>query len=177
MNIDKIIVGNYQTNCYILSNDNDCIVIDPGDEYYKIKEKIGKKNVLAVLITHSHYDHVGALDDLLKVYNVDVYQFKNLVEKEYKIGDFSFKVIYTFGHTDDSITFYFENEKIMFTGDFIFENSIGRTDLPTGDFNKMLKSIEMIRKYDDEIVIYPGHGNSTKLGLEKINNYWFDMSN
>ena len=146
MNLDKIVVGNYQTNCYILSIGDNCLVIDPGDEYYKIKARIENKKVLGVLITHSHFDHVGALDDLLKEYNVETYQFKNLDEKEYKIGDFLFKVIYTFGHTNDSITFYFENEKIMFTGDFIFENSIGGTDLPTGDFNEMLKSIELIKK-------------------------------
>lgn len=176
MEIDKVVVGDYQTNCYIVSIDNNCIVIDPGDEYYKIKEKIRKKNVLAVLLTHSHFDHVGALRNFTDN-NVKIYRFDNLEEKEYKISDFLFKVIFTKGHTNDSVTFYFEKEKIMFTGDFIFENSIGRTDLPTGNFNEMLKSIEMIKKYDEEILIYPGHGNSTKLGLEKINNYWFDMSN
>lgn len=177
MKIEKLIVGNYQTNCYILTNNNNCIIIDPGDEFEKIKKSIKEKNVVAILITHRHFDHIGALKELTKFCNCEVYEYQNLEEKEYKINDFTFNVIYTKGHTDDSVTFYFEKEKIMFTGDFLFENSIGRTDLPTGNFNEMLKSIELIKNYDDDIIIYPGHGNKTKLGLEKINNYWFDSVN
>ena len=177
MQIEKIIVGDYQTNCYLLSIDNDCLIIDPGDEYNKIKEKIKEKNVLAILITHRHFDHIGALEQLYKDYNVKIYDYKNVEEKEYIIKHFKFKVIYTKGHTDDSVTYYFEKENVMFTGDFLFENTIGRTDLPTGSFNEMLKSIDLIKQYEDEIIIYPGHGNTTKLGLEKLNNYWFDNIN
>ena len=177
MQIDKIVVGDYQTNCYILSNNNNCIIIDPGDEFEKIKAFLKNKNVIAILITHRHFDHIGALDDLVRTYNCNVCEYNNLEEKNYSINDFNFDVIYTKGHTDDSVTFYFEKEKVMFTGDFLFENSIGRTDLPTGNFNEMLKSIELIKKYDDDIIIYPGHGNQTKLGLEKTNNYWFDSVN
>lgn len=177
MQIDKMVVGDYQTNCYILTNNNNCIIIDPGDEFEKIKEFLKDKNVVAILITHKHFDHIGALDDLSNTYNCKVYEYNNLEEKDYNINDFNFNVIYTKGHTDDSVTFYFENKKVMFTGDFLFENSIGRTDLPTGNFSEMLKSIELIKKYDDDIIIYPGHGNQTKLGLEKTNNYWFDSVN
>ncbi len=177
MIVEKVIVGSYLENCYILIKNNKCLVIDPGDNYQLIKEKIGKKEVLAILITHGHFDHVGALSDVEKDYNVPIYQYNNVQEKNYKIDNFVFDVLYTKGHTDDSITFYFKNEKIMFTGDFIFQNSVGRTDLPTGNFNEMLKSIEKIKKYDDDIIIYPGHGEDTKLGLEKVNNYWFDNYN
>lgn len=177
MIVDRVIVGDYQTNCYILSIGQDCLVIDPGDEYDKIKNRISNKNVLAVLLTHRHFDHIGALDLVSNNGKLKIYEYSNVEEKEYQIGSFNFKVIYTSGHTKDSITYYFENDKMMFVGDFIFENSIGRTDLPTGDYNEMLKSIELIKKYDDEIIIYPGHGNSTKLGIEKINNIWFDNVN
>lgn len=177
MKVDRIIVGDYQTNCYILSIANDCLVIDPGSEYEKIKKCISNKNILAILLTHRHFDHIGALDSVSKNGKIKIYEYNNVKEEEYKIGPFNFKVIYTSGHTSDSVTYYFEVEKMMFTGDFIFENSIGRTDLPTGNYSDMLKSIEIIKKYDDDIIIYPGHGNSTKLEIEKINNIWFDNIN
>ncbi len=177
MNIEKVVVGDYCTNCYILSIGHDCLVIDPGCEYDKIKKCISDKNVLAVLVTHRHFDHIGALDLVSNKGSIPIYEYSNIEPKDYKIGPFSFKVIYTKGHTDDSITYYFEKEKSMFTGDFIFENSIGRTDLPTGNYNEILKSINMIKKYDDDIKVYPGHGNQTKLGIEKINNIWFDNVN
>ena len=171
MKIDRIIVGDYQTNCYVLTIDNDALIIDPGDEYLKIKPFVKNKNLLGVLITHYHFDHIGALD-YFKDYNV--YDIHNLEEKEYKLNKFIFDVIYTKGHKEDAITFYFKNEKIMFTGDFIFEDSIGRIDLPGGDIGEMLNSLNKIKKYDDDIIIYPGHGDSTILGKEKINfNYYF----
>ncbi len=177
MQVEKVVVGDYQTNCYVISQENKCLIVDPGFDSNKIISLINNREVLAILITHRHDDHIGALDEILKLYDVPVYEFKNLEEKEYTIDNFFFKVIFTKGHTFDSVTYYFEKEKIMFVGDFIFENSIGRTDLATGDYNEMIESIEKIKQYDDDIVIYPGHGNSTKLGLEKLNNYWFDSVN
>lgn len=170
MNIDRVIVGELQTNCYILSINNECIVIDPGDEYSKIKNNIGDKNVVGVIITHYHFDHIGTLNNFDKQLILDK---SNLEEREYNIGNFNFKVIYTPGHKEDLITIYFEKEKIMFTGDFIFESSIGRMDLPGGNINDMKRSLEKIKKYDDNIKIYPGHGNSTVLGKEKYNFEYF----
>lgn len=166
MQIDRVIVGELQTNCYILSIDNECIVIDPGDEYNKIKEIIDDKKVVGVIITHYHFDHIGALNSFDKDLILDK---SNLEEKEYNIGNFNFEVIYTPGHKEDLITIYFKKEKVMFTGDFIFKNSIGRVDLPGGNINDMKKSLDKIKKYDDEIKIYPGHGDSTILGYEKNN--------
>lgn len=172
MKIDKIIVGPLQENCYILTKNNNVLIIDPGDEYQKIKEHI-KGNVVGILITHNHFDHIGALNDLLNDYDVKVYNNSNLKEERIDIKDFKFEIIKTHGHTDDSISFYFYEDNIMFTGDFLFKDSIGRTDLPTGDMIEMKISIKKIKKYDDNIVIYPGHGDITNLGYEKINNYYF----
>lgn len=177
MKIDRVIVGSYLENCYIVSQDNNCIIVDPGDSFEEIDEIINGMKVLAVLITHHHFDHIGALDSVIKKYNPIIFEYDNVKEKNYKIENFSFDFIYTFGHTSDSVTYYFKEEKIMFTGDFLFENSIGRTDLETGNYEEMLKSIEKIKKYDDDITVYPGHGNKTVLGLEKLNNYWFDNIN
>ena len=162
MKIDRVVVGELETNCYILSIDSDVLIIDPGDEYEKIIDKVYGKNILGILITHSHFDHVGAL----KHFNNVVYNYYNLSEKSYNIGKFNFDVITTLGHTMDSICFYFKKENIMFTGDFIFKNAIGRTDLG-GDYIEMKKSLNKIRNYDDNIKIYPGHGDSSTLGEEK----------
>lgn len=174
MKIDIIKVGELQTNCYMLSIDNDVLLIDPGDEYEKINNKIKNKNLVGILITHRHFDHVGALNELINNYNAKVYDFNNLKEEEYKINNFKFKVIYTKGHTDDSITFYFYEDNVMFCGDFLFKDSIGRCDFGNSSIQEMKKSIDKIRKYEDNIVLYPGHGPKTVLGYEKENNYFFN---
>ena len=173
MEVKRLVVGPLETNCYLLIKDNHYLIIDPGEEAEKIKKCITGK-VDGILITHHHFDHVGALEELKDYYQVPVYDINNLKEKSYNINNFSFEVIYTFGHTDDLITYYFKDDRIMFVGDFIFKDSIGRTDLPGGDMSKMQKSLEKIKKYPDDITIYPGHGNKTTLGYEKGNNYYFN---
>ena len=102
--------GSLDENCYILEIQGKQLVIDPGSEYPKIKKEL--KEVLGVLITHHHFDHIGALDELEKDYPVPVYTYENLIEKKYKIGPFSFQVIFTPGHTEDSISFYFSISSI-----------------------------------------------------------------
>lgn len=160
MQINSIKVGQLRTNCYILKIDNKCLVIDPGDEYDKIKNEIGDSEVVGVIVTHYHHDHIGALNYFDESI---IYDKSNLDEKEYNIGSFNFEVIYTPGHREDCITIYFRKEKVMFTGDFIFKGTIGRTDLVGSNHNDMLDSLNRISKYDKDIVIYPGHGHSTIL--------------
>lgn len=160
MKIDKVIVGYLQTNCYIISIDDECLVIDPGDEYEKIKEVIGNKKVIGTIITHYHFDHVGCINHFDNIYDIN-----NLKEEINKIDKFTFEVIYTPGHTNDSICIYFKDYNIMFVGDFLFKNGIGRTDLGGNEID-MHNSIEKISKYKKNIIIYPGHGDSSKLGIE-----------
>lgn len=173
MKIETVITGALEENCYVLIKDNTCLVIDPGDDYDLIKEKIGDNKVLGVLITHSHFDHIGALRKFLVKKSIKVFKKSNTLEQVYTLGTFKFKCLYTPGHSADSISFYFEEEKTMFVGDFIFKGSIGRCDLPTGDAKVMEKSIEMIKTYPDDITIYNGHGESTTLKEEKKNNPYF----
>lgn len=184
MKIEKIVVGPLQENCYILKKNNDIIIVDPGDEYEKIKNKIKNYNLICILITHAHFDHIGALNDFFNDYNIPIYYFNknneinyknliNLQEQEYKIKNFKFKTIYTPGHRNDEMTFYFYEEKMMFTGDFLFKGTIGRTDLEYGNSPDMQESIKKIKQYEDNIEIYPGHGDNSTLGLEKENNIFF----
>ena len=163
MQINRVVVGPLETNCYILSINNKCLVIDPGDEIDKIKEVIGNKKVVGVIITHYHFDHIGALNYFDKSLILDK---NNLEEKEYDIDGFKFEIIYTPGHKEDCITIYFKEENIMFTGDFIFEGTIGRMDLEGGNPLDMKKSLEKIKKYNKNIKVYPGHGDYTHLYKE-----------
>ena len=163
MNIECVVTGYLDENCYILSKDKTCLVVDPGDDFIKIKEAIGDKKVLGVLITHSHADHIGALRNFLTKRSIKIFKRSNLEEKEYTIGNFKFNCILTPGHSKDSVTFYFKEENTMFIGDFIFKDSIGRTDLPGGDSKEMEQSIEKIKQYDGDIRIYPGHDEESTL--------------
>lgn len=172
MNIKCVVTGYLDENCYILSKDGNCLVIDPGDDYLKIKDAIGDDKVLAVLITHSHADHIGALRNFLTKRSIKIFKKSNLEECEYNCGDFKFECIYTPGHSKDSVTFYFKEDKAMFIGDFIFKESIGRVDLPGGSESEMKDSISKILKYDDDITLYPGHYEYTTLGYERKNNQY-----
>lgn len=172
MKVDRVVTGILEENCYILTMNNECLIIDPGNDYDLIKEKIGENKVLAIVLTHKHFDHIGAVDNIVNDYKVKVYSFENLAENKIKIGAFEFSVIYTPGHTSDSISFYFDNDKVMFTGDFLFKGTVGRCDLPTGDIEEMQKSINKIKRYTNDIIIYPGHGESTTLGNERNNNQY-----
>lgn len=171
MKIKVVSVGPLSTNCYILEKDDECIIIDPGAEPLKIEGEINE-NLVGIIITHSHPDHIDGVDYFQHKYQVPVYNYSNLKEGINKINNFEFEIIYNPGHTRDSISIYFPLEKKMFVGDFIFYHTIGRIDLDGGNFDDMLASINKLKKYDD-IVIYPGHGEITTLDEEKNNNIYF----
>ena len=177
MNIKKEVVGILQTNCYILEKNNEVLVIDPGDDFPKIDKHLINKKVVGIILTHNHSDHTGAVQDIVNKYHSSVYDNTNLSKGINKIGSFQFEVISTNGHTNDSVTIYFKDNKCMFVGDFIFRLGIGRWDLPTGNIKDMLLSIEKIKKYPNDTTIYPGHGEPTTLGYEKENNEYLCQIN
>lgn len=170
MEIKKVITGVLDENCYVLIKNNTAIIIDPGDDYLDIKEAIGDNKVLAVLISHSHFDHIGALRNFLTKRSIKIFKKSSLEEKEYTIGDFKFKCIYTPGHSKDSVSFFFEENNCMFVGDFVFKESIGRTDLPGGDNNDMKESLNKLLTFNESITLYPGHDDETTLKYEKEHN-------
>ena len=173
MEIKRVITGALDENCYVLVKNGTCLVVDPGADYNKIREEIGDDKVLGVLITHSHFDHIGALRNFLTKRSIKIFKRSNLEEKEYTIGDFKFKCIHTPGHSKDSVTFYFEEDNAMFVGDFIFEGSIGRVDLPGGSKTEMEESLSNFKKMENDVKLYPGHGESTTLNKEKETNPYF----
>lgn len=177
MKINIVVVGILETNCYILEKNNEYLIIDPGDDFNKIINNLdNQKKVIGILLTHSHFDHVGAVDDLVNKYHCPLYNYASLKEGNNTIGNFSFELIHTPGHISDAISFYFKEDKIMFVGDFIFNGSIGRMDMEGGNTKDMKSSIRKILEYPHDITLYPGHGPNTTLKDEINNlNYYLDL--
>ncbi len=168
LNIICIINGELEENCYIIHNKKDALIVDPGSEEDKIYKAIDelKLTVKGILVTHYHFDHVLCLDKVKDKYKVDVIDYNN----RNNISGFNYEIIENYGHTMDSVSFYFKKEKIMFTGDFVFMGSIGKYDFNNEKI--MYESLKRFCKLDDDIVIYPGHGPSSTIGYEKENNYF-----
>ncbi len=159
MQIERIVVGLLQENCYIVTKNNKTIIIDPGAEADKIIDATKGKNVVGILITHHHFDHIGALKDIEEYFHL---------KETLNVKGFNYEIIKTPGHSNDSVCYYFKDDEVLFSGDFLFYKTIGRTDLPTGSDKDMHQSLELISKYPDNIKVYPGHGPSTILGDEKV---------
>lgn len=175
MKVEKLILGELYTNCYIVINDQECLIIDPADEFNIINNYIIENNlkVIGILITHYHFDHIKALEKCVEVFKCPVIDYKN----KQIISNFNYEIIDTKGHHYTGITYYFKNIEAMFVGDFIFRGSIGRIDLEGADASEMKKSINKIIKYNDNIKIYPGHGPETTLGIEKRTNPYLIVEN
>ena len=191
MEVIKLTLGELSSNAYIVKKDSKVLIIDPGSQAEVILSHINKDDkVLAILLTHGHFDHIGAVNDVLDVYNVDVYASlneKQLLEdknmsfydgiinkdiiyftNDLKIDNFDIKVHHTPGHTAGSVMFEIKN--YMFSGDTIFKESIGRMDLPSGSQSDMQKSLDYIKSFKNDYIVCPGHGLDTTLYLEFKNN-------
>lgn len=173
MTVKKVVTGDLEENCYIISEESSCLVVDPGADYEKIKKELEGRKVLGVLITHYHFDHIGALDTLLKEYDIPVYDYRFSNQSIKELEPFHFLIIPNKGHTKDSVRFVFEQEQMMFVGDFVFASSIGRCDLEGGNYREMKESIEELLKEKNDYTLYPGHGETTTLDIEKRTNPYF----
>lgn len=196
MKILKITDFNMDQNSYLIYKDKDAILIDPGANYEKIIRELEENdlNLNYILLTHCHYDHIKDCEKIKKSTSAIVlaseecknnikdkklnvsYLFNDeisydLVDKavedeEIIINDIKIKVIKTPGHTNCSVCFLIEDN--LFSGDTLFLRTVGRWDLPTGDFNTLKNSIvNKIYTLDDNIKVYAGHGNDTTVGYEK----------
>lgn len=170
MVIKVLSVGTLQANCYILHNNEKAVIIDPGADVNKINKVTRGFNVVGIYYTHSHPDHIGALKDLEIKHNLKRNDFSNNI--------FNIDVINTPGHYFDSKTFYIKEKNIMFTGDFLFKGTIGRVDLYGADKKDMIDSLNLIKTYPENTVIYPGHGGSSTLKDElQTINYFIKVLN
>ena len=191
LNIRTLPLGAYQTNCYLVWGENSpsCVVIDPGYQSEVVlaeTKKLGKE-IAAIFLTHGHFDHVGAVRDLVSEVGCPVYLCAEDLSMPpqltagplyythtYAEGDFveaaglSFKVLHTPGHTPGSVCLQCENA--IFSGDTLFWGSCGRTDLPGGSWHTIRKSLLRLATLSGDFDVYPGHGDSTRLAFERKNN-------
>ncbi|MFC1511497.1 MBL fold metallo-hydrolase [Candidatus Margulisiibacteriota bacterium] len=162
MKIKTIKVGGLQTNCYVVIDETtkEAVVIDPGDEGRKILPALKDLKVRYIVITHDHFDHIGAVAAVKKATGAQIFS-----GNEVKFGAIALKVIKTPGHTPDSVCLY--TPGYLFAGDTLFSTAHGRTDLPGGSQNEMNKSLKLLATLPDNTLVYPGHDESTSIGLEK----------
>ena len=189
MEIITMPVGPIGTNCYIVSDGETCAIIDPGEEgrrlAYTIKSHEWEPK--AILLTHSHYDHTGGVEELRKVFpdlpvyrhEKDIYHSPDLLRlypelgpttacKEgdvIQVGTLEFTVLETPGHTEGSVTFRCEDS--LFCGDTLFAGSCGRTDMAGGNQDKMWKSLRRLGNLPGDLTVYPGHMQSSSLDQER----------
>lgn len=203
MIIERIPVSLYATNCYIIGCKNtlEGVVFDPGGDAPTILDSIKKHNLTIkyIILTHGHFDHIGALAEIkdktgarVAVHKDDKDMLVNpnkslsslvgedsktvqpdmLLEEGHRleIGDFKLEILHTPGHTPGGICVIIDN-RILISGDTLFAGSIGRTDLPGGDYGTLIKSIKTkLMVLDEEMPVYPGHGPATNIGYEKASN-------
>jgi hydroxyacylglutathione hydrolase len=194
MKIKRIIGGNLESNGYVIydKEQGECFIVDPGyngEKFLKLVEELGL-TLKGILLTHHHYDHVGGVDKIKGVTGCRVYihradsdMYKKhadvLLENGDKllVGDEEIKVLNTPGHTRGSVCFYAEKSKLAFTGDTIFNVDLGRTDMADGSPTDMEYSIrDIIDLWNNQITIYPGHGDSCNMKyVRKYNQEFLDI--
>ena len=189
MKLDILPIGLYQENVYLLHDRGHVLIVDPGANAKVIRKYVGDgEKVDAIVLTHGHEDHTVAVDDLVDLWHCPVYLHpadRDLVDPALskgigyaspiyaqvndlcdplQAGIFSLTVYHTPGHTEGSCCIRCKN--ILFSGDTLFAGSCGRTDLYSGDEQKMLSSLRFLKTLPTDVTVYPGHGPSTTIGQE-----------
>lgn len=199
--IRSVTVSECYTNCYICMNKDtkEGFIVDPGDDELKISVNVSRLEMIpkAILLTHGHFDHIGAVNQLKERYNIPVIvgakEEKVLTDsrmnlssmfgepvkvngdkfledgENFQVAGFDIQYILTPGHTPGSGCFYIEEEQVLFSGDTLFQASRGRTDFPGGSVSDIIKSIKnKLLVLPGETEVYPGHMNITNIDSEKV---------
>ena len=200
---DFRVVGPIQTNCYFLYREDtkECLIIDPGYEADKIEAYVQKKqlHVAGILLTHGHFDHITAADEVRKKFQTKIYasgKEKELMAdprmnvsvmmgesvslkadvwledgQELEMLGETMRCILTPGHTGGGMCFYFPKACMLFSGDTLFQESVGRTDFPTGSSRELIRSVrEKLLVPPEAVRVYPGHGLMTTIRDEQMFN-------
>lgn len=209
MKIDYLILGGYQTNCYVLRQNDaaqDCLIIDPGLEADELLDFLDeqKLNPLAVILTHGHIDHIAGVTALrsrfpeikLYIHKLDANMLSEPVNNlstmtgagfttepedvslqdgdEIDLAGVKLLVLHTPGHTPGGISLYSKQDGVVFVGDTLFADSIGRTDFPGGSMSQLLNSVRLkLFTLPEKTEVYPGHGPATTIAAEKAHNPFF----
>jgi hydroxyacylglutathione hydrolase len=201
LKIEKLILGYFAVNCYIVELQDLKLLIDPGADFKALQEFCTTNNIKPDLIlnTHGHYDHIGAVPDLVEEYGIafyidrdeeqivvdpekncsSIFSQNTLSLKTYNLingsdkkffKSYGIEIIKTPGHTPGSIMIKIENK--LFTGDLLFKGAIGRTDLPGGSLSSIKSSLSKLKRFDKDFEVFPGHGLVSNLEDEfKTNPY------
>jgi glyoxylase-like metal-dependent hydrolase (beta-lactamase superfamily II) len=203
MDVRMFTVGPVQENCFLFRREESdrTLIVDPGDDAAKILgavEQIGL-TVEAILVTHCHFDHIGAVAPVAKATGAPVYiseieapvladimrwvppgfgpfesyQAEHLLKggERLELAGFEIDVLFTPGHSPGHLTYSVPAEQAIFSGDVLFQSSVGRTDLPGGDWGTLLSSIgRLVETLPAETIVYPGHMGITTLGVERQTN-------
>jgi len=201
MQIQRFIVGPLQTNSYLVicEKTNESVLIDPGEVSKELLEKIKEHPLKAILLTHGHFDHIGGVNTVLDetgvpvlIHSLDVPLLTDLVlNGSYMIGteisfhgkpgilsegddvifgESSLKIIHTPGHTEGGVSFVSDGEFVI-AGDTLFKLSVGRWDLPGGNYSILMKTLmDTFSTLPASTEVYPGHGETTTIGFEKKHN-------
>ena len=197
-------VGPVQENCFLVRVDGSdhAVIVDPGEEAPRLLEAIRSQGLTldAILLTHTHFDHVGAVAPLARATGAPVYcpELEVAVLQDVMafvpwpgfgpfeswdpehtvqggetltLAGLTFDVVFTPGHSPGHVTYAVRDEKALLSGDVLFQNSVGRVDLPGGDWPTLARSIAtLLDRYDDDTAVYPGHMGVTTLGAERASN-------
>ncbi len=198
-------VGPVQENCFVVRarEASTAVVVDPGDEPEKLLEAIGRlgiDTVEAILLTHTHFDHIGAVAPVARATNAVVYcprlerqVLANIMDyvpwpgfgpfesyeadqtvaggETLELAGLTFEVLSTPGHSPGHVTYALREDGAIFSGDVLFQGSVGRVDLPGGDWPTLLSSIDsLLQAFPEETTVYPGHMGITTLGRERATN-------
>lgn len=204
MQIRNAIIGMCATNTYFVWNEenNEGIIIDPAGDQERIFDRVNQYGfkVVAILITHGHFDHVFALDEVRNKYKVPAYIGINEKEvlatpnlnltssflgrfisleadvylndgEEFTLAGMNIRAIEVPGHTVGGMCYYFVDDNVVFSGDTLFAGSVGRSDFPGGSGRALVLGIQKgLYVLPDETKVYPGHGDDTTIGYEKVHN-------
>jgi len=200
----KVCVGECQTDCYIIFDGSDAMLIDPGDEPEVIEQSLDGADVKCIVLTHGHLDHVYEAPYFAEKYSAPVYIGENDAEylenrslcipfnifpwakdKKYNVsGLLKDGQTFTFGSLEFEVMTLPGHTKggiallcdgELFCGDVLFRDSVGRTDFPGSDEGEMRKSLTRLMALPDETLVHPGHGADTTIGYEKKNNFFIKM--